>query len=244
MPLPFETVREQLLRAGVAPRYAGRYVTELREHLVDLIERECASGLDVEQARKRALTLMGTDTDLARATIERGAPRSLAARAPWAMFVILPIAVWLVLLAADIVSMMHLLWPVRGLAPSDMPQSYRALIELDSFITRYLVGLLLVAGCIAVAVRQRLASGWFWVGLSLIALLTGIVGLHVHVIPPAGGHRGGAVYSMAAMVYLHGRPSLAATLGEWALHAAVLFAVAAAAYQALRTRLMPCWDRW
>lgn len=42
MPLPFEAVRERLLRAGVTPRYANRYVTELREHLADLTERERA----------------------------------------------------------------------------------------------------------------------------------------------------------------------------------------------------------
>ena len=99
--------------------------------------------------------------------------------------------------------------------------------------------MLLAAGCIAVAVRQRLASGWIWVGLGLIALLTGILGFHMHVVPPQGGHRGGAIYSLTGLVYLDGRPSLAATLGTWALHAAVLFAIAAAAYQALRVRLLP-----
>lgn len=218
----------------MTPRYTSRYITELREHLADLIERERASGLAAEQASERALVLMGTDTDLARATIERGAPRSLAARAPWATFVILPIVLWVAVLVADIASMIHLLWPVRGLALSDMPETYRALIALDGFITRYLVGLLLAAGCVAVAVRQRLTSGWFWVGLSLIALLTGIVGLHVHVIPPAGGHKGGTIYSVVALVYWHGRVSLAATLGAWALHAAVLFGLVGSAYRALR----------
>jgi len=238
MSLPFETVREQLLRAGVSPRYTNRYVAELREHLADLIERERASGRGVEQATARALALIGTDADLARAAIETGAPRSLAARAPWAMFVILPLVLWMAVLSADIVSMMHLLWPVRGLTPDEMPESYRALIALGSFTARYLIGLLLAAGCIAVAVRQRLASGWFWVGLTLIALLTGIVGIYMHVIPPEDGHRGGTVYSMAALVYLHGRVDLAATLGAWALHAAALFALAAAAYRALRARLV------
>lgn len=239
MSLPFEAVREQLLRSGVAPHYASRYVTELREHLLDLIEQECASGLRIEQAIERALTLIGRDADLARATIESGAPRSLAARAPWAMFVIVPVVLWMVVLAADIVSMMHLLWPVRGLAPAEMPESYRLLIALGSFIVRYLLGPLLAAGCIAVAVRQRLSSRWIWVGLSLIALLTGILGFYVHVIPSQGGHGGGAVYSLAALVYQDGRVDLSATLGAWALHAAVLFAMAAAAYQALRMRVTP-----
>jgi hypothetical protein len=237
MSLPFEAVREQLLRAGVTPRYASRFVTELREHLADLIERERASGPDVEQATERALALMGRDADLARATIERGAPRSLAARAPWAMFVVLPVVVWLALLAAGLVSMMHLLWPVRGLTPPEMPETYRALIALASFITKYLVGLVLAAGCIAVAVRQRLASGWIWAGLSVIALLTGVLGFYMHVIPPHDGHKGGAVYSMFALVYLHGRENIPATLGAWALHAAVLFGISAIVYRALRARL-------
>ncbi|MGH8218963.1 MAG: hypothetical protein ACREUT_10425 [Steroidobacteraceae bacterium] len=239
MSLPFEAVGEQLLRAGVTSRYASRYVTELREHLTDLIEQERASGLNLEQATEHAAALIGTDADLARATIETGAPRSLAARAPWAAFVILPVALWMVVLSADIASMAHLLWPVRGLTPSDMPESYRVLIGLASFMVRYAIGLLLAAGCIAVAVRQRLVCGWFWAGLSLIALLTGILGFYVHVIPPEGGHQGATVYSIAAVVYLHGRVNLGATLGAAALHAAVLFTMAAAAYQALRARLMP-----
>lgn len=239
MPQPFEAIREQLLRAGVTPRYASRYVTELREHLADLIERECASGLGIGRATERALRLMGSDADLARATIERGAPRSLAARAPWATFVILPVGLWMAVFAADIVSMMHLLWPVRGLAPSDIPESYRMLIALGIFITRYLIGALLAAGCIALAVRQRLASGWIWVGLSLIALLTGIFGVYMHVLPSQSGHTAGAVYSMTALVYLRGRVELTATLGAWALHAGLLFAMAAAAYHTLRVRLMP-----
>jgi hypothetical protein len=239
MPLPFETVREQLLRAGVTPRYASRYVTELREHLADLIERERASGLGVGQATERSLLLMGTDADLATATIEKGAPRSLAVRAPWVMFVLLPIVLWIAVLAVDIVSMMHLLWPLRGLTPSEMPETYRVLIALGSFIARYLVGLILAAGCIAIAVRQRLTSGWMWVGLGLIALLTGILGVHMHAIPPQGGQKGGTVYSMLAVVYLHGQVNLAATLCAWALHAVALLALAAGAYHALRVRLMP-----
>lgn len=238
MSLPFETVREDLLRAGVTPRYVNRYVTELREHLADLIERERASGLGTEQATERALALIGREADLAKATIERGAPRSIAARAPWAMYVILPVALWMVVLAAAIVSMMHLLWPVRGLAPSEMPERYRALIAFASFTTQYLVGLGLVAGCIAIAVRQRLASGWIWVGLGLIALLTGMLGFYMHVIPPQDGHQGGAVYSLFALVYRHGRQSLPATLGAWALHAAVLFGLAATAYRALQARIV------
>ncbi len=118
MSLPFEAVREQLLRAGVTPRYANRYVMELREHLTDLIESLRTSNPDdAQRSMARALAMMGKDADLVQATLERGAPRSLAARAPWATFVLVPVALWMVVLCAGIVSLMHLLWPVRGLTP-------------------------------------------------------------------------------------------------------------------------------
>src|SRR5690349_17785120 len=89
MQRPFESVREQLLRAGFAPRQARRYVTELQEHLADLTSQQRESGLDAEAAAERARRLLGSDAQLARAMIERGGPRSLAARAPWSVFAVL-----------------------------------------------------------------------------------------------------------------------------------------------------------
>ncbi len=97
--------------------------------------------------------------------------------------------------------------------------------------------LLLVAGCIAVAVRQRLASGWVWVGLILISLLTGILGFHLRVVPSQGSQRAETIYSLFALAYVDGRESLPATLAAWALHTAILLAIAAAAYHILRVRL-------
>jgi hypothetical protein len=239
MSLPFESVREQLLRAGVAPRHARRYVIELREHLADLTARERASGLDAKQAAGRALTVMGTDALLVQAMIDRGAPRSLASRAPGTVFVLLPTVLLVAVLALTALSMMRLLWPVRGLPLSDMPDSYRGLIFLVSFAVNYLVGPLLAAGCVAVALRQRLASRWMWVGLGLTALLTGILGFHVHGIPAADGHKAGTVFSVAGVVYRDGRVNAAETLGLALLHAALLFAIAAMAYRMLRRRLAP-----
>jgi hypothetical protein len=39
-----DELREHLLRAGVAPRHVRRYLTELREHFVDLAGEEEHSG--------------------------------------------------------------------------------------------------------------------------------------------------------------------------------------------------------
>ncbi len=105
----FKSVREQLLSAGIAPRHANRYVTELREHLADLAAWERASGLDAQQAEERALALLGNDRQLAQAMIDKGAARSLAARAPWSVFAVLPVVLFLLLMLVTGFSMLRLL---------------------------------------------------------------------------------------------------------------------------------------
>src|SRR5690348_7687353 len=77
---PLENVRIQLLRAGIPPGHVNRYVRELREHLSDLIERERAKGLSTGDAEAKARALLGTDSQLVQAMVDREPPRSLAAK--------------------------------------------------------------------------------------------------------------------------------------------------------------------
>jgi hypothetical protein len=230
---PFEPVREQLLRAGIAPRHVRRYIAELREHLADLTAQERATGLDPAAAALRARSLLGSDAQLAE-TMLRTAPRSLAARAPWSVFVVLPVALLVLATLAINRSMFQLLWPMRDLAHAAMPAGYQALISAAGFLTSYLVGPLLACLCIMVALRQRLASRWVWAGLALIALLSGPLGFQMHVAAD-----GGQTFSAARILYQHGRPDLGATLGAALLRSLVLFGVAALAYRLLRQRLRP-----
>jgi hypothetical protein len=235
----FDSLRERLLRAGIAPRRVRRYLAELREHLADLTERERASGLDATQASDRAMSLLGGDAELAKAMIDKGCGRSLAARAPWAVFVMSPLFLLLAALAVNSILMFRLLSPMQGLTPDEMPGSYRALIDLAGLVINYLLGAVLSVACIVVALRQRLESGWVWLGLGLIAVLTGLLGFHVHEYPAIPGHKAAVSYSLADVVYWHERVSLAASLGVSALRALVLFSMAGIAYHMVRLRLVP-----
>jgi len=231
----FESVREQLLRAGIAPRHATRYVEELRDHLSDLVAQQRTTELDARQAEARARELLGSDEHLAAAMIER-APRSLAARAPVVVFALLPTALMISAILITGFIAFQLLWPVRDVAPADMPAGYRLFIAAVSFFTGYALGPLLAAGCVAMAWRQRLASRWVWVGLALLALLSGPLGFHTHfVASQAAG--GGTMYSMARIAYQHGSPDLTATMTFALSRSAVMFLVLAAFYRTLQKRL-------
>jgi hypothetical protein len=235
MSQPFESVRDQLLRAGIAPRHVRRYIVELREHLADLTARERGAGLDVKAAGERARAMLGTDHQLVQAMIER-APRSLTARAPWAVFALLPVVMLVAVVATIAISMMHLLGPVHAAWPGGVPNSYTGPISAASFVADYLLGPVFAAGGIALALRQRLTSRWVWIGLGLIALFSGMFGFYMNVLPPRGGFPGGAVFSALPNVIVDGHVNAAATLALVALRAGVLFAVTGIAYGAMRTR--------
>jgi hypothetical protein len=236
MSLPFESVRDQLLRAGIAPRHVRRYIVELREHLADLTARERDAGLDAGTAAERARALLGTDDQLVQSMIDR-APRSLAARAPWAVFSVLPTVLLVAVLAAIAGSMVHLLGPVHAAWPGGVPNTYNGIISGASFAADYLLGPVIAAGCIAVALRQRLSSRWIWIGIGLIALISGMFGFYMNILPPRGGFPGGAVFSALPTVIVDGHVSTLATLALVSLRAGVLFSVAAIALRTLRGRV-------
>jgi hypothetical protein len=235
--LPLETVHEQLLHAGITPRHARRYVMELRDHLTDLISRERTAGLDVQEAEVKARHLLGSDAQLVHAMIEGGAPRSLAAKAPWAVFGVLPPFVLIVTALLLGKWSYTFLFPYQQLSVSDIPESVRTISMASSFIGSFLIGPTLAAICVVIALRQRLSSRWVWVGLAMIALVCGPFGAHVQFPTAESGASGGIRGSVLQAVFENDQINAAATLTLMAVRTIVLFAVSALAYRVLRQRV-------
>src|ERR1022692_2861130 len=91
MPGHFEGLRDRLLRGGVAPRHVTRYLTELTEHVVDLVAEEKRAGSDHEAAVRTALTRIGDLDSLAQTMLSRKELRSWSNRLPWAVFLLGPL---------------------------------------------------------------------------------------------------------------------------------------------------------
>ncbi|MEO6080040.1 MAG: hypothetical protein ABIQ86_09710 [Steroidobacteraceae bacterium] len=229
-------MREGLLQKGIAPRHVNRYVAELHDHMADLVARECASGLDMREAQAKARAILGTDAQLVRAVIDRGVPRSLAAKAPWAVFGILPVTVMIVLFMLLAFGSMSFFLPYRALSGAAIPEYVRAVGTTITIVGSYAIGPLLAAACIAIALRQRLSSGWVWAGLAFIALASGPFGVHINFVQPAGGMTGGIRGSVIQTVYEQGRIDLGTTLVTIAVRIVVLFALSALAYRFLKQR--------
>src|ERR1700744_4848181 len=93
--MPFEApafagLEDRLLRGGIAPRHVRRYLRELSEHLADLTAAERAAGHDAADAALRARAALGPDGELADAMLKQRDFRSLSARFPWLVFIVMP----------------------------------------------------------------------------------------------------------------------------------------------------------
>jgi len=181
---PFSELRERLLEAGIAPRYARRYVRELSDHLADLTAEEGREGRSHAEAESMALRRLGSIDDLASALIERREFQSWAVRAPWAIFGLAPIAFLVVAWSVALL----ILWTGWNIflpqADSPFATSIGPIygIENACFQTGRLIyfGAPIFVGWVIgmMAARQRLRAVWPVFGTSLVALIASAAQVH------------------------------------------------------------------
>ena len=185
MPQPsFDRLSDRLLRAGIAPRHVRRYVRELSDHFEDLVSEEKAGGAGRELAETRALSRLGNDDDLAEAMLARPELRSLAARYPWAVFGLGPVAMLAVGFAAalaveiGIIELATAYGSAIGLKPGPDAARWftRAMLVWNTFAV-YFAPLGFAALLYLVGSRQRMRPAWIVTGVSLICVLGGFQNL-------------------------------------------------------------------
>lgn len=199
----FESLREQLLKGGIAPRHVRRYLAELSEHLHDLIGQQHALGYEGADAELRARALLGEDRELTAAMLEQKSLHSLPARAPWLIFGLLPpvagIAAAFVVISplVLIANLMHLVSP-GGI---QAPEWFRSLAFAITGAGNLALGPLLALGFAMLAFRQRMPLTWPLVAILVIALLDLQFSAHF----PGPNHRGGSIGVGATTWVFHAR---------------------------------------
>jgi hypothetical protein len=224
---PLHEVREDLLRAGVAPRHVRRYLVELRDHLADLTAKEERSGHSRTDAESAALAKLGTAQELSRAMIHQRRLQSWSARAPWAAFGLVPVA----LLAAAYAVALLILWSGWQwfLPNANTPFGYHptgpAMYYFQLGRMLYYTAPLFIGWSIsAIAARQRVSPWWPAFGLALMAWLGATARVSVHRPSGAIGHVGMSL--------------VAQDLPSSLLSALVSFSSLAAPYVAFRVRAL------
>lgn len=192
MAKPFHELRERLLRAGVAPRYVKRYLSELADHLADLKAEEEQAGLSPAEAKSAALLRLGATEDLARAMIDHCQLQAWCVRAPWAIFCLAPLS----LLAAAYFIACLILWSgwrifLPGIDSPFVRIDGLAILYFGIGWSLYFAAPTLIGWAIGLIVaRQRLNLVWPTVGWILVALIGGTAKVHAHRpnLPGKVGH--------------------------------------------------------
>jgi hypothetical protein len=185
--LPFDSLAETLLKGGIAPRHVRRYLAELSEHLEDLTAQQRDKGYGAEDAHIRARALLGSDEELAAAMLEQKQFRSLAARAPWAVFLLLPplaaIAIGMIFIGSLVLIGKQYGFLEQGPLP---PQWFQSLASLVVAISNLVVVPLAASLFVAIAARQRLKLVWPFAATVLLLIL--VIHADVRFLPHHKGH--------------------------------------------------------
>lgn len=197
MEKPFHELREQLLRAGIAPRHVRHYIRELREHWADLVAEEARSGKHRADAEVAAFARLGTRDELAKSMIEHRQFHSWSARAPWLMFSLGP----LVILGAAYLAVCCYLWlgwrvfmpgadtPFGGVYSGPIYGLRNIYFQAGKYFYFWapMMGGWLIA---ATAARQRMKAAWVGLSLAIIAWMGGTAEIHAGrtAVPGGLGH--------------------------------------------------------
>lgn len=186
--MPFDDLRERLLRAGVAPRHVRRYLAELSDHLDDLVQNQRDAGYDLETATIRARAWLGDDDDLATAMLDRPALRALPARAPWLVFGLFPLAALAALCAVPVMFLAmaaNLHDHPGGITPAWFQNLALSLVFLGNWALAPFTAALFSI----LAFRQRLPAHW-----PLIAgIVLAAIGFHMQASFPGPHSHGGSL---------------------------------------------------
>ncbi len=88
---PFESLRKELLRGGVSPRYVRRYCAELSDHYHMAVEENRSVGRTPEEAKVDACRQLGDQETLFQSVVEHTATLAFARRRSSITFLLLPI---------------------------------------------------------------------------------------------------------------------------------------------------------
>jgi hypothetical protein len=173
--LDFNSLRERLLREGVAPKHVRRTIAELQDHHTDLFAEAFSRGCTLEEAGIEASVRLGDEDTLAAEIIARPELKSWAHRLPWVAYCVIPP----VLFVAGFIGAFLLL----GLSVQvdrysfarhwGSPDTSRSLVGAIRLVSMFGLPLFLAGACCFLAARRRAAVRWPVLGVIMMSIIGG-----------------------------------------------------------------------
>jgi hypothetical protein len=186
----FESLREALLRMGVAPRHARRAVLELDSHFRQLVQEGLQRGDSAEAARIVARELLGTDEVLISRYAGMPELRAWSSRWPAVWFTLVPLMSFIALFVAAMAILC-----VSGELMSGYLEHVHVSARVSSRIDwlaqiffLWVLPLSIAGAFAALAYRQRAALPWPVAGITIVCCLVALI--NVSVVLTGGAPQG------------------------------------------------------
>jgi hypothetical protein len=171
----FASLKERLLRGGIAPRQVERLLLELKTHAAALLDEEIARGQAVEVAQAVARGRLGSDDEIVRKALEQSALKSWGARWPVTVCALLPPVGLLALSAGTVSALVSVLAVGQHLNHASGEHSVWPWIHQGTMLIAWLVlyGFPVLCSFLLVryTVTRRLGLVWPLIGLLLTTAL-------------------------------------------------------------------------
>jgi hypothetical protein len=179
----FESLRDALLRMGVAPRHARRVAVELDSHFRQLVQEGRERGDSEVGARIAARKVLGSDEVLIERYARMPELRAWSSRWPVFWFTLVPLMSFIALFAAALASLClsgHLM--SAYLQHLHVSAGVTSRVDWMAQILFLWVFPVLIAAAFAVlAYRRRVALHWPVAGIAIVCCLTALINVEVVV---------------------------------------------------------------
>lgn len=186
----FESLRSELLEAGVAARHVRRAVTELDVHVEQLVDDGVSAGKNEEQARADADETLGTNAALVERFASRPELRAWPCRFPVWFFCLAPlvsVAALQLAVGFSVAGAMELFSSYFGHL-TVAPQTSDAIRSVGRLLMLWCFPILVSAAYARIAYRHRLPFRWSLLSVGLVCTLAGLTNFEFELT--GGTHAG------------------------------------------------------
>ena len=177
----FISLRECLLRAGIAAAHANRAAAELQSHFQQLEDAALARGASMQEARIEAHAQLGSDQDIVHRFVSQPELQSWTSRRAGLLFTLFPFLCFIAL---------TLLLGVMGWAFSTPLVEYLHRVQVPPAVSHridlgvqlallWIAPICIAAAFAALAYRQRVALRWPVAGVLALCAFVSLINFHL-----------------------------------------------------------------
>ncbi len=192
----FISLRERLLRSGIAAGHANRTVAEFQSHFQQSVDAALTSGASLEEARIEAHALLGSDQDIVHRFVSRPELQSWVSRRAGLLFTLFPFLCFVALPLLLVAIAWAFSTPLEAyLHRIQVAPEVSHRIDLGAQLALlWIAPISISAAFAALAYRQRVALKWPVAGI--LALCAFVSLMNVQVVVRGGvdpGTAGGGI---------------------------------------------------